>query len=39
MTRAELEEKILQIVNDSGWMSYSDIQAVVQALVMEAIPE
>lgn len=39
MTRNELENKILELVNNANDMSYSDIQGVAMAITMEAIKE
>jgi hypothetical protein len=39
MTRKELEEKILQLVNDSYLLDNSDIQAIAEAISIEAIKE
>lgn len=39
MTRQELEEEILSLVNDSQDMTYSDIQGVAMAIAMKAIEE
>jgi len=39
MTRKELEEKILQLVNDVEALTYSDIQAIAEAISIEAIKE
>lgn len=37
MTRFELEEKILELVNDSDELTYSDIQGIAMAIATEAI--
>jgi hypothetical protein len=39
MTRNELQEEILQLVNASEDMTYSDIQGVAMAISMKAIKE
>lgn len=36
MTQTELEERILELVNDSPGMTYSDIQGVAMAIAMQA---
>ena len=36
MTRAELENEILELVNDSQDMTYSDIQGVTMAIAIKA---
>lgn len=38
MTRLELENEILQLVNDAEDIPYTDIQGIAMALAMRAIP-